>query len=267
MLIDWFTVGAQVLNFLVLVWLMKRFLYKPILNAIDTRERRIAKELSDADARSAETQSAREDLQRKRGEFDEQQSALLTQAVEEAKVEKERLLDEARKAADERSAVWRKSLATESRNLDQAIVRRVQDEVFAIAHKVLADLASSSLEYQMTNVLNRRLRELDGGSKQGLAESLKHAAEPVLVRSTFELPGEQQADIQRTLNEIFSAEVPIRFETAPGLVCGVEFSTNGRKVGWNIAAYLASIHAAAVEISKSSGEAIHAEPGIASLKS
>src|ERR1035441_6695689 len=39
MLIDWFTVGAQALNFLVLVWLMKRFLYKPILDAIDEREK------------------------------------------------------------------------------------------------------------------------------------------------------------------------------------------------------------------------------------
>ena len=42
MLIDWFTVGAQALNFLILVWLMKRFLYKPILHAIDAREKRIA---------------------------------------------------------------------------------------------------------------------------------------------------------------------------------------------------------------------------------
>ncbi len=50
MLIDWFTVGAQALNFLILVWLMKRFLYKPILNAIDAREKKIAAELADADA-------------------------------------------------------------------------------------------------------------------------------------------------------------------------------------------------------------------------
>ena len=42
MLIDWFTVGAQVLNFLILVWLLKRFLYRPILHAIDAREQRIA---------------------------------------------------------------------------------------------------------------------------------------------------------------------------------------------------------------------------------
>ena len=54
MLIDWFTVGAQTINFLILVWLMKRFLYKPILHAIDAREERIAKELADADAKKAE---------------------------------------------------------------------------------------------------------------------------------------------------------------------------------------------------------------------
>ena len=51
MLIDWFTIGAQALNFLILVWLLKHFLYQPILNAIDEREKRIAKELADAVAK------------------------------------------------------------------------------------------------------------------------------------------------------------------------------------------------------------------------
>ena len=49
MLIDWFTVGAQAVNFLILVWLLRRFLYQPILRAIDTREQRIAAELAGAD--------------------------------------------------------------------------------------------------------------------------------------------------------------------------------------------------------------------------
>jgi len=55
-LIDWFTVGAQALNFVILVWLMKRFLYKPVLAAIDVREKRIAKEIADADAKKADAQ-------------------------------------------------------------------------------------------------------------------------------------------------------------------------------------------------------------------
>ena len=63
MLIDWFTVGAQALNFIILVWLLKRYLYKPILNAVDTREKRIAAELADADAKRAEAEKAREEFQ------------------------------------------------------------------------------------------------------------------------------------------------------------------------------------------------------------
>jgi len=51
MLIDWFTVGAQIVNFLILVWLLKHFLYKPILDAIDAREKKIAAELADAERR------------------------------------------------------------------------------------------------------------------------------------------------------------------------------------------------------------------------
>src|SRR3990172_6125549 len=100
MLIDWFTVGAQVLNFLVLVWLMRRFLYRPILNAIDAREKRIAKELADAAAKQAEARDEREEFQSKNEEFDRQRAALLAKATDEANTERQRLLDEARKAAD-----------------------------------------------------------------------------------------------------------------------------------------------------------------------
>ena len=65
MLFDWFTFGAQTLNFLVLVWLMKRFLYKPILNAIDAREKRIALALADAALKQTAAQKERDAFQKK----------------------------------------------------------------------------------------------------------------------------------------------------------------------------------------------------------
>jgi F-type H+-transporting ATPase subunit b len=63
MLIDWFTVGAQAVNFLILVWLLKRFLYRPVLAAIDAREKKIAAQLADAAQREARAQAERADLQ------------------------------------------------------------------------------------------------------------------------------------------------------------------------------------------------------------
>src|SRR5689334_11847594 len=100
MLIDWFTVGAQALNFIILVWLMRRFLYKPVLKAIDAREKKIAAELADAAAKEAEAQKQRDEFQQKNEELDQQRAALLKKATEEAGAERHRLFDEARKAAD-----------------------------------------------------------------------------------------------------------------------------------------------------------------------
>ena len=241
MLIDWFTVGAQALNFLILVWLMKRFLYKPILHAIDEREKRIAAELSDANAKKAEAQKERDKFQHKNEAFEQQRAAMLMQATEEAKAGGQRLLDDARKAADALSAKRQETLRNDAHHLKLAISRRTQQEVFAIARKVLTDLATTSLEERTTEVFTRRLRDMDGHAKAGLAEALKTAADPALVRSTFDLPVEQRTAIQNALNETFSAEIHVRFETSPDLVSGIELTANGQKVAWSIADYLLSL--------------------------
>ena len=93
MLIDWYTVGAQALNFVILVWLMKRYLYKPILHAIDAREKRIAAELADAAAKETEAHKERDEFQRKSDELDQQRAALLKKATDDANAERQRLFE------------------------------------------------------------------------------------------------------------------------------------------------------------------------------
>src|ERR1019366_6502443 len=261
MLIDWFTVGAQALNFVILVWLMRRFLYKPILRAIDAREKKIAAELADADGKKAEAKKERDEFQHKNEEFDQQRAALLGKATDEAKAERQRLLDEARKAGDALSAKRREALGNEARSLNKAVSRRAQQEVFGIARKALTDLATTSLEERMGAVFTRRLREMDAKVKAGLAESIRTASEPALVRTAFDLPAEQRAVIQNALNETFSADVRVRFETAPDLVSGIELATNGQKVGWSIADYLTSLEKGVGELLKQQDDAAaKAEP-------
>ncbi len=241
MLIDWFTVSAQLLNFLILVWLLKRFLYKPILHAIAAREKLIATKLADADANKSEAQKQREEFRLKNEQFDRQRTASLDKMTEEVNVERQRLLDAARQEADALSAKRQEALRKDAHNLNQTIASQTQQEVFAIARKALADLASTSLEERLGEVFIGRLRALEGKAKNSLAVALKTAAEPALVRSAFALPEEQRAAIQNALNETFSTEIQVRFETAPELISGIEFSTNGLKVAWSIADYIASL--------------------------
>jgi len=250
MLIDWFTVVAQVLNFLVLVWLMKRFLYKPILHAIDKREKRIAAELANADKRKAEAQKENDEFKHKNEELDQQRAALMSKAVNEVKAERQRLLDEARQAADALSAKRKEALRNQEQNLHQAISRLTQQEVFAITRKALTDLAAVSLEERMGEVFIRRLQEMDDQAKTGLGEALKTASEPALVRSAFDLPAKQRTAIQNALNKTFSFEIPIRFETAPDLISGIELTSNGQKLAWSIADYLVSLEKGVDELLK-----------------
>jgi F-type H+-transporting ATPase subunit b len=241
MLIDWFTVGAQALNFLVLVWLMKRFLYQPILDAIDAREKRIAAELADADAKKAEAWKERDTFQRKNEAFDQQRTELLVKATGEAKAERQRLLDEARGAADALTVRRRESQDNDARNLNQAVAQRAGQEVYAIARKALADLATTSLEERMSEVLIRRLHDMRGPVKASLAAALKTTSEPAIVRSAFDLADGQRTAIQTALDELCAGDVQVRFETAPELISGIELSSNGQKVAWSIADYLASL--------------------------
>ena len=260
MLIDWFTVGAQVLNFLILVWLLKHFLYKPILNAIDAREKRIASELADADAKKSEAQKERDDFQNKNKVFDQQRSALLSKAADEAKAERERLLAEARKDADNLRALQAVALRNDQKRLGSAITNLAKQEVFGIARKTLADLATVSLEERMGEVFTRRLREMDGKAKALLGAALKSSSEPAVVRSTFDLGAAQRAAIQNALNETFSAEIHVRFETSPDLISGIELTTNGQKVAWSIADYLCALEEGVGELLQNKGEAAAAEP-------
>lgn len=240
MLIDWFTVGAQVLNFLILVWLLKRFLYHPILDAIDAREQRIAGELADADTRKAEAGVERTVFEEKNARFDQERAKLLKEAMAAASAERQRLLDAAREEAAALSTKRQENLQNEALELHQKISRHTQQEVFAIARKVLGELAGVSLEERIISVFLERLNALDGDEKGRLANALKTAA-LISVRSTFDLPLAQQAMLKGSVRNLLGADVDLRFETAPDIISGVELRTDGQNLAWSIDDYLSGL--------------------------
>ena len=132
--------------------------------------------------------------------------------------------------------------------------------MFAIARKTLADLATASLEERVGAVFTRRLSEMSGPAKQTLGAALKSSQDPAVVQTAFDMPVAQRATIQNALNEAFSAEVRVRFETAPDRVCGIELTANGQKVGWSISNYLASLQEGVAELLKEKDKPEAASP-------
>ncbi len=259
MIIDWFTVVAQGVNFLILVWLLKRFLYQPVLRAIAEREDRIGTQLREADARKHEAEDAAREFHRKNQEFDRQRDTLLHGAAEEARAERERLVNQARQDADALRDRLSDSLRTEQDSLRHEIGCRTRQEVFAISRQALADLASTALEAQMAEVLAQRLRETSREDRERFTDFAGHSEHGILVKSAFELPDAARASIQQAVNEVLAADADIRYEVDSELVSGLELLTNGYKIGWSVGDYLESLEKKAEELVKVENE--HHEPG------
>lgn len=238
MLIDWFTVGAQVINFLILVWLLKRYLYKPVLDAIDTREAGIAKTVADAAAAKSTAQDERDAFAQKNKAIEDSKAALLASATVEANTERDRLLAEARKVADALRQRQTTDLSNDLTRISGEITTLVRTEVFEVARKVLHDLASSSLEERIVAAFIERVRGIDSPIKARIVSALARASATGVVRSAFPIADAQKAAIGAVVNEEFASKVALSFELVPSIVCGVEFVADGEKLTWSVDDYL-----------------------------
>jgi F-type H+-transporting ATPase subunit b len=243
MLIDWFTVGAQAINFLVLVWLLKRFLYQPVLRAIDAREKRIVDQLAAAERQKTEVQHSRDELQAKDKAFNDERGALLAKATLDAKAAGEKLLLNARQSAEFLTVQCNAALQSETAKLSHELARMAAAESIDIARAVLKDLAGAGLEEQIIATLAQRLRQLDPKAKATIGASLKLPDSGPIATSSFAWSDRGKATLQTALNETFSADIPLRFAvTSPG-IAGIELDFAGQRLSWTIADYLQGLEA------------------------
>lgn len=247
MIVDWFTIIAQVVNFLILVWLMKRFLYKPIRLAIDDREKKILAKIADADKRKLEAQNENDVFKKKNEEFDQQREMLLKKATEDAGNRREQLLDEAEKAVAELTKKRQESLKNEEKDLIKSLSTRIRNEVFLISKKALTDLSGAALEEQIINQLINQLSKLGDKEKKFLNSSFQKSPGHIKVRTGFSLSEKMRANIEK---EVLSYLIPettdshseqVKFEISKDLICGIEVEVHGQKVSWNLSDYLDSV--------------------------
>jgi F-type H+-transporting ATPase subunit b len=262
MSIDWFTFSAQILNFVLLVWLLKRFLYRPILDAIEAREQRISDELKNAAELQAEAEEERERYRLKLEELEQQRDQRLAGMHEEVREEYERLLAEARDKVDALGRKRMQALKDNVDNLNELLGQRLQREVFAISGKILSELASQSLQDRMVDKFVSRLRSLDGDAAAALRKVVEADGNTLLLRSAFELSQEQQAAIRSALEDICAGAIDLHFDTEPALLAGIELVANGHKIAWSVSDYLAALEKSVGEVLPSAvaGECRAAEP-------
>ncbi len=234
MTIDWITVTAQIVNFLILVWLLKHFLYRPVINAMDRREQRISDRLSEAQRREQAAEDEAQAYRQRSEALAQQRDTTLQQAKDDAERQRRQLLDDARREIDELRRQWREELKQEQQSFIDDLKRRSAHSVAAIADRVLADLADAELERQIIRVFLRRLDELDEETRKALADG----SDALRIRSSFELDGGTRKQIDQAVHKALGAKRALEFEQSGELICGIELATEGRKLGWSVVQYM-----------------------------
>jgi F-type H+-transporting ATPase subunit b len=240
MLTNWFTIAAQIINFLLLVWLLKRFLYGRIIAAINKREGKIATALSEADAKEKAAAEQLALYQAKVEEFERLRDNLLAEARLDAEKQHAELIEKAREHARSLESAWREDLEHERAAFLLDLKNRAAAEILAIARRTVADLACLDVQQCAVQTFLEKLRLLDRDVCKSLV-SKSGAASDLVVRSAFELSEDTQAEIRQTIEERLETPVCLRFERAPDMGLGVEVRGNGTRIGWNSESYLEAL--------------------------
>ncbi|MEO7048348.1 MAG: F0F1 ATP synthase subunit B [Ferruginibacter sp.] len=239
--INWFTVIAQAINFIILVWLLKRFLYKPILNAIDEREKKIAAQIKDADDKKAAATKEQADYKKKNDDFDTQKKALTGKAIADANTQRDKLLDDAKNEANTLRDKLEKSAKEKQETEALQSEAKTQKQIFAITNKALKEIASSNLDEQSVNTFIKRVHVLNEDEKKQFITAFTSNTNTILVKSAFDLPAAQKTAITDAVNETLGTKATLQFTTSPDLISGIELTTNGYKLAWSFADYLQSL--------------------------
>jgi F-type H+-transporting ATPase subunit b len=232
--IDWITVIAQVVNFLILVYLLKRFLYGPIIRAMDRREARIGSRLEEAQQRERDAEAKVHSFERKRQELDEQEATMLQQASEDAEEQRKHMVAEARAEIERLRHEWRDEIEREKNEFLRSLRDMARREVMQVARRVLNELAERELEQEIVRVFAKRLQQLDEDTREALSE---HNGELEVV-TAFALEGATKERLSEALGVIVGDVSRIDFRQNDDLICGIALRAGGRKISWSVDEYL-----------------------------
>lgn len=242
MRIDWLTVAAQVVNFLILVYLLRRFLYRPVMTAMARREAGIAQQLKEAESREKEAAQEATRYQEQTEALARDREALLSAAAKEVEVRRKSMLEEARQEVDASRVIWQKEVGRERLEFLRLFKPRAAAALTRAARRMLADMADVELEQQLIRTFVKQLESLDHAVLASLRKSA-HKAGEIRVTTSFEADPDTHSRIRRAIQHhlLEDRETEIEFHRSETLICGIEVNTNGRKLGWTVDNYLQTL--------------------------
>ena len=235
MSIDWVTVAAQLANFLLLVWLLKRFLYRPILQGIDAREAEIAKRLAEAKQAKEAADIAKAQFKQQYAEHLAQRDGLLEKALEATANQREQMLAAGRAELEQEQKNWQKFFEQERNEFQLKLQYSGAETLYELVRKALADLADDELENAIARHLMLRLESMQQDIKAAAGDNL--SSKDASITSHAALSAATQ-EYLRSHIQTFFPNLAINFQVDDSQAIGVVLQVAGARLAWTLETYI-----------------------------
>ncbi|HNR65078.1 MAG TPA: hypothetical protein PKJ95_02160 [Atribacterota bacterium] len=244
MIVDLFTVIVQIVNFLILLFLLKKFLFNRIINIIDERENQIGKQFAEAEQKEKDAKLELEKQRKGREKLEREWEDNLIKIKREIEAERGKMMEEARVAVNEAQGEWERAIRAQRDAFLKELRKLSCQQVFLISKKVLADLADNRLEDQLINSFIAQLEGLDGRQRQEFKrDEFKGSGgqirkNKVEINTAFPLSEEAKDLLIRKVKQLVDRDALPVFYVYPDLICGIELKTESKKIAWSMEHYL-----------------------------
>jgi F-type H+-transporting ATPase subunit b len=239
--IDWFVLFCQIFNFLLLMYLLKRFLYGRIIKAMDDREAKIAARFAEAEELKVKANEAAQLYEKRNQSLNEAKDQMLNEATMAADAKRKELMEKVRVEVDQVKARWQDMLIREHDAFFYDLRQRAAKQLYATARKALRDLADADLEDRIVDEFLRRIKALDEEKSIQMRKAISGAGNQVTIQSAFSVSGQRREQIEEVLKKQITNGFTIRYLEQPEIVSGIELRVNGHKIAWSLNEYLEAL--------------------------
>ena len=240
---DLVTFIAQIVNLFVLVWLLKRFLYHPILAVIEKRQQEIRDKIQAAEDIKLQSEKERKKWEKEKSDYETEHQKELSQITQELEEKKKEGLSEIKSSLQRQRIKMQNDLLAEMGALHTEIGNFIAKDFMHLATEALKELSNCCPLDQAINLFLRKLKNIEKKEIQKVNIILKKQ-NVIYINSSNTLDKKQVQEISKALQKIFKipAKCKIKFGIVPELILGLEMRTGDISIDWNLKAYLDTLH-------------------------
>lgn len=235
MTFDWWTLALQAVNFLVLVWLLQRFLYKPVARIIEKRRQEADKAMQEAERAKTEAEAARQDYERRIAEVAAERKRVLDEAHDTIGAERQAVLDDARKEAEELIETARENIEKEKSAALKSLKGQIAELAGDMAAKLLKKAEPQVSDDSYLRAVCDKIDALPAKEKGRLRKSLSAENASLAVVTALPLSRNSKTKWRKKIAAALDQDARTQFATDSELIGGAElrFPDAVLRVSWN----------------------------------